>query len=441
MCLQNIPNNKIVKEGYPPGGNINCLLKCIIARYFTKNGTNEEKNNLVDDIFSSLINYGTVSIFTKDSPFTVNKVMQATAIVELHHIKELTNPDDKNDVEEVDCAVIHYIACNPNHLGIFDNMYIVALLKEIVSILKANKPKIKTLYIVTESKRYQVLELDLHFEKFGFEPTTLVEVDKQVVHFATMNDTFYNKLDLFPTSQNDIGYVEFLLMNPEHYNYVMIKEYKDNIAVTAHHEHLGVRNMDNFESMLLNRPLIQKIKDAIKTVETTDETEITIKNYRAGATSSSSTERACSWKAAIALVELYHCDKAERMKSSLSFDPSIYNDLLFFGSESNSLHYLLKDFDLKFKRPTYPNNHVKKGQKVRKAEYKSFVMNAKEGLFICLLKNSDLASTHAVGIDARTKTLFDPDTSNDEMPLNDETLKKCCNGLNCVGFEVVGMIS
>jgi hypothetical protein len=55
-----------MREGFPVAGPVNFTLRCLIARYFTKEGTEKEKDDLVDDMFSSLINYGIISIFEKN---------------------------------------------------------------------------------------------------------------------------------------------------------------------------------------------------------------------------------------------------------------------------------------------------------------------------------------------------------------------------------------
>lgn len=429
-----------MREGFPVAGPVNFTLRCLIARYFTKEGTEKEKDDLVDDMFSSLINYGIISIFEKIHPLDNKKIMKATAIVERHHIKTLINPNDENDNEDVNCAVIHYIATNPTHLGISDDMFVIALLKEIVNQLKTDTPKIKYLYIVTKSNRYEVLDTNDCFDTMGFESNDLVQIDNQEVKVATMNKKFYDKLDLYDTDDGKIGPYVFQTMLPQNYTHLLVKKYKDKIGVTSCHEYLHERNMDDFETTLLNKPLIKKIKEAIATLESSNETEIKIPNNRAGALSSSTTDRACAWKAAIMLVEIYDADKAERMKQSLSFDPDTYNDLLFFRKE-NSLCSLLDAFNLRLKRPTYSNSHTKKPPRVTQKEYKSFVMNAESGLFICLLQNSDKCQTHAVGIDARNKHLYDPATSSDKMELNEDSLKKCCNGLDCIAFTTVGMLS
>ena len=399
------------------------------------------KEELKRDIFSSLTNFGAISIMSQVTKTSTTKTMQATAIVEWHHIKTLSYNNDPNDSEDVNCAAIHYIAGTPFHLGIVSNHWVKALLGEIVSRLLNTKPKIKRLYVVTDAKFFEVMEEEEEvFINFGFEKTDLVTFDGKTVEYADIDDEFINKVCISSEFRTALKHHSFVKWIPDDFNYILVKRYKDDIGVSTYHQILGTRYINDYESKISSTKLINFIKDAIKKIEEGHDEPIKIMNNRAGALSNQTVTRSCAWEACIELVEPYDIKRAQLMRNGLNFMKEKYYDLLIFSNDVNSLHALLHGFSIELFKPLITGGQTQTKQRVPKKDYKNHVMNAEDGLFICLLKNSNHSMTHAIGINAYHREVYDPSTSQKTMKLNEQTLTKCCNDLDCIAFEVVGQL-
>ena len=395
----------------------------------------------IKDTFSS---YGAFTILSDPNGST--KRVEAVAIVEMLHIKTLINPRDKNDKVDENCAAIHYIATNPDHYGIAGSVYIKALYENIATTLSTQKPKVKTVYHVKSASFFEVLDDDENYASFGFEANDHVDFDEKLVVSAPIS-RFIEQNEMSDDDKQSLGDYEVKHWRNDRFSKLLIEKDengRDPIIYTVH-QFLGTIKIKNAETTLEsfgNARLQSSIADAVNEVTEGRQTSVTINNKRAGAISNISEKRACAWEASICLVERYNIETAVGMRNMLIFEKATYSDINLFGNEENTLHNLLQGFGLTLKKPTYTDVLLKGGKrrKVEKKDYKSFVMSATEGLYVCLLKDSNNCSNHAVGIDTSNNRVYDSYTSLKDMPLNEETLKRCCGGLDCIAFEVVGRI-
>lgn len=430
-----------------PDSKSNCALKCIISRYFPIDNTEEAHQELINDIKKCFSHYGAVSIYANEDSTKKKQDhndMQATAIVEYHHIKEFINVDDLTDTENEHCAIIHYIATNPKHLGLETNQYIKALLNKISDELQCIKPKLKTVYLVTKGTFFDTLESgnESLYESLGFKQNSYVTFDKKTAASCSFK-TFNHNNVLSAKNQRKIGKYSNSVWRPEEFEYIKVFrcKVKDN-GIFSYHKYLGEKNCKDYAKALRNGLIVNEINAAILALDDGhNDSEIIIQNMRGRSRSMVNKRDVSAWEASICLLERYNTeDTQQRMVQSLHFESEKYEDLRFFGSTDNTLYTKLKVFDYALKKPIYPKDHLKATQKVEKKDYKSIVMNAKEGCFVCLLTDSNNCSTQIIGIDATIRKVYHLRTCKSSMPLNEATLTKCCGGLECIAFAAVGVI-
>jgi hypothetical protein len=421
-----------------------CVIKCIIGRYFPLHNTDTNHQLLIEDIRKCFTHFGAVSIYeTKDlsQPHIKNKVMQATAIIDYYHTEKVVNENDLNNIKTQHNAVIHYIATNPTYPGLNNNHYISALFEKIKIELLATKPKISKVYIVTKSVLFDTIDSDVHnmYTSFGFNHVNDVTIDGKTTASCELKH-LTNRCKLHRDYEKEIGEYFNVVWRPKNFDFINVKKCKDGNGIFTHHKHLGIKPFNEYASVLTNTNMINEINAAIVSLDSDEANEFQILNTRPTSRSMVNHNSLVVWEISCCLLDKYDNTTPDKMRQNMSFNESVYYDLTIFGKGPSTLYRKLKEFNYEVKRPIYPSGHPHAGSAVTREDYKSVVMNAKEGLFVCMITDSNKNSTHVIGIDAFVNVLLAPSIQTKPMPVNEETLTKCCGNLTCIGFYSVGVI-